>query len=101
MGALGRLGNYAAAIVDFDLGPMNVEEIAEYLPAFFGSMPMVLISGRDRRRTQGMQPWPTSIKAFVHKEQGPDAILDAGLALAQPWRSETEAQAVTARAMPG
>jgi two-component system response regulator HydG len=79
MGSLGRLSNYAAAIVDFDLGPMNGVEIAEYLPAFFGDMPMVLISGKLRQKSG--KDWPRSIRRFVHKDAGPDAVLDAALSL--------------------
>src|SRR5690606_21313433 len=32
MGSVGRLSEYALAIVDFDLGSINGVEIAEYLP---------------------------------------------------------------------
>lgn len=75
MGSLGKLSDYAIAIVDFDLGSMNGLEIAEYLPIFFGDMPMVLISGKHRQAEA--TPWPKSIRTFIHKDQGPDAILDA------------------------
>ncbi len=82
MGFIGLMSRYDAAIVDFDLGSMNGIEIAEYLPAFFSEMPMILISGRDRRCKSGGH-WPISIKSFIHKDQGPDAILDAALAIAE------------------
>jgi DNA-binding response OmpR family regulator len=89
MGSVGRLSDYSAAIVDFDLGPMNGVEIAEYLPAFFGKMPMLLISGKERKAEDGKK-WPTSIQKFVHKDQGPDAILDEASRLldqVSPWRN--------------
>lgn len=75
MGSLGRLSDYSVAIVDFDLGSMNGIEIAEYLPVFFNGMPMILISGKDRV-SNVMSPWPSCIKEFVHKDRGPDHILD-------------------------
>lgn len=78
MGSIGRLSDYAAAIVDYDLGSMNGIEIAEYLPIFFGDMPMVLVSGQ-RRAAESHKPWPPSIRTFVHKDEGPDTILDRAL----------------------
>jgi len=76
VGASGGLSGYMAAIVDFDLGQMNGVDIAEYLSAFMGGLPTVLISGRDRKRDTG-RTWPICIESFIHKDQGPDAILDA------------------------
>ena len=91
MGSLGKLSDYAVAIVDYDLGSqLNGLEIAEYLPAFFGEMPMILVSGRDRRASNKV--WPRSIKSFVHKDLGPDAILD----LAQAWMHEHDGIAIRA-----
>lgn len=90
MGSVGRLSDYGTAIVDYDLGPMNGVEIAEYLPAFFGKMPMVLISGKDRREGE-TNKWPASIRKFVHKDAGPDAILDEAVALLDevaPWTKD-------------
>jgi DNA-binding response OmpR family regulator len=77
MGFLGKLSSYSVAIVDFDLGTMSGIEIAEYLPIFFGDMPMVLVSGMHRDERGRL--WPKSVKEFVHKDEGPDAILDAAV----------------------
>ena len=80
MGGIGRLRRYAAAIVDHDLGTtINGVEVAEYLPTMFAGLSMVLISSRTRTPEPG-RPWPKSIARFVHKDLGPDAILDAALA---------------------
>ena len=78
MGSVGRLSDYSVAVIDYDLGPINGIEIAEYLPIFFSGMPMVLISGRHREQSKDV-PWPSSIRRFVHKDAGPDAILDAAV----------------------
>jgi DNA-binding NtrC family response regulator len=81
MGRIGRFADYGAAIVDHDLGTtVDGVEVAEYLPSLFTGLAMVLISGRERAPTPS-RPWPRSIAKFVHKDQGPDAILDAALTL--------------------
>lgn len=80
MGSLGKLSEYDVAIVDYDLGSINGVEIAEYLPIFFGDMPMILVSGRTRNES-GDKKWPRSIKRFVHKDVGPDEILDSAINL--------------------
>ena len=86
MGSVGKLSNYAVAIVDYDLGSMNGIEIAEYLPVFFDDMPMVLISSQ-KRQSDVHTPWPSSVKRFVHKDRGADAILDAALSFLPPKRT--------------
>ncbi len=78
MGSVGCLGQYDAAIVDYDLGNMTGVEIAEYLKVFFGDIPMVLVSSRHR---DIMKPksWPDSVRCFVHKSAGYEAILSEAL----------------------
>ena len=86
MGSIGAFTKYRVAIVDFQLEQMNGVEVAEYFPIFFHDMPVVLISSNDR--SEGANPehkWPKSIKQFVNKANGPDAIIDAAL----KWRSDT------------
>lgn len=68
LGSIGLLGRYDAAIVDYDLGAVNGVEIAEYLTALFGDIPMILVSERDRS-AEG-KTWPLSIKKFIKKSQG-------------------------------
>ena len=77
MGSIGRLASYQLAIVDYDLGPINGVEVAEYLPALLGSMPLVLISAKDRSAPEGTR-WPDSVARFVNKGEGTEAILRAG-----------------------
>jgi DNA-binding NtrC family response regulator len=72
---IGRLGQYDAAIVDYDLGrEINGVEIGEYLSSLFGGIPMILISGSQRQSTAD-HPWPPSIYGFIHKCAGWDTIL--------------------------
>ena len=68
LGSIGMLGRYDAAIVDYDLGNINGVEIAEYLSALFGDIPMVLVS--EHSRSPGEKVWPSSIKKFIRKSEG-------------------------------
>lgn len=73
MGSIGRLSEYDAAIVDYDLGNMTGIEIAEYMQVFFGDTPMVLVSSLDRRRDVPVT-WPRNVRKFLLKQAGYDAI---------------------------
>lgn len=74
MGSIGRFRDYDAAVIDFDLGSMTGIEIAEYIPIFFGRMPVIIISGKNRRPENGVF-WPSSVRKFIHKDQGFDVIV--------------------------
>jgi CheY-like chemotaxis protein len=74
LGAIGLLGRYDAAIVDYDLGNMNGIEIAEYLSSLFGDIPMVLVS--EKARSPDERGWPNSIKKFMKKSEGYAAALN-------------------------
>lgn len=73
MGSVGRLGEYDGAIVDYDLGDLTGIDIAEYLSVFFGDIPMVLVSSQQRDQSVP-KTWPDSVRKFVHKNAGYDAI---------------------------
>ncbi len=73
LGSVGMLGHYDAAIVDYDLGSLNGIEIAEYLSALFGDIPMVLVS--EKQRDPGDKAWPSSVKRFVKKSDGYEKVL--------------------------
>ena len=70
---------YDAAIVDYDLGTTTGIDIAEHLQVLFGDIPMVLVSSELRDRSVP-RTWPATIKRFVSKQAGFDAILSATLA---------------------
>ncbi len=78
MGSIGRLGNYDAAIVDYDLGGLTGVEIGEYLSAFFGHIPMVLVSASERE-AKSNSPWPESIMTFCIKSDGHAFVLNEAL----------------------
>lgn len=69
---------YDAAIVDYDLGNMTGIDVAEQLGVLFGDIPMVLVSS-ERRDREEPEAWPGSIKGFVPKQAGFEAILSTTL----------------------
>ncbi len=73
LGSIGLLGRYDAAVVDYDLGPLNGIDIAEYLSSFFHEIPVVLVSEKHREPTG--KGWPGCIKRFVHKTSGYEYVL--------------------------
>jgi len=80
LGFVGRLDDYDVAIVDYDLGSMNGIEIAEYLDALFGDIPMLLVSCTEREARTGEQ-WPAAVRRFVRKDSGYFPILEAAAGL--------------------
>ncbi len=71
----GRPLDYSLAIVDYDLGSINGVEFMQYLPILFGDMPTILVSATHRQEDKGV-PWPRCIREFIHKDCGPEEILD-------------------------
>lgn len=69
LGSIGLLGDYDAAIVDYQLEQMTGIEVAEYLSTFFKDVPMVLVSQSDHIPGDARK-WPKSIAKFVPKKAG-------------------------------
>ena len=98
LGFVGLMADYDVAILDYDLGKMTGLEIGEYLTAFFGKMPMLLISGtmRDLGPAEGNRGIPGP---FLHKASGPAQILSAAMQLkaaGKPTEKQAEAANVEA-----
>jgi CheY-like chemotaxis protein len=72
-GSVGALGQYDAAILDFFLDRFTGAEIAEYIDAFFASIPVMVVSGKESY-PEG-QPRPKCVKSFLCKSNGPVKIL--------------------------
>lgn len=82
LGSMNHFSRYHVAIVDYRLEQMTGLEIAEYFPTFYNQMPVLLISQSPLGSCEGMSgKWPSSVKTFVQKCEGPDAILDHAQAL--------------------
>lgn len=75
LGFVSLLRNYDVAIVDYDLGTLNGVEIAEYMSSLLDDMPMVLISASDR--SEEVAHSPHCVRAFLNKDVGFNAILEA------------------------
>ena len=77
MGPLARIKDYDFAIIDVFMGSIRGDELAEYIDMFFGQVPVILVSSEDMVGKNGLSRWPQSVRAFVHKAEGPYKILDA------------------------
>jgi DNA-binding NtrC family response regulator len=73
-----RIQDFDALILDYDLGDMTGVEVAEYVDYFMGGVPVLLISS-NHRRARPLDPWPSSVIGFVHKNEGYENIFDAVL----------------------
>jgi DNA-binding response OmpR family regulator len=76
LGTFARIKEFDVAIVDFYLGNIRGDEIAEYVESFFGHIPVVIASGRDFRAEE-VASWPGAVRQFVAKSAGADAIVAA------------------------
>ena len=83
MGSVSTFADFDIAIVENDTGTLSGIEVGEYLTALLRDMPLILISCGMRPTPITEDNWPSSIKAFVHKTEGPDAIFDSALQFRQ------------------
>jgi len=80
-GRIGAIGAYDAAILDYFLDSFTGAEIAEYFDAFFSSIPVLVVSGRDQYPAGA--PRPKCIRKFLCKSSGPGKILEEALSLVE------------------
>jgi DNA-binding response OmpR family regulator len=76
LGSFARIKTFDLAIVDYYLGSIQGDEIAEYVDTFFAQVPVIIVSSEDFRATRS-QKWPASVRQFVPKAEGPTKILEA------------------------
>ena len=67
------LEDFDVAVIDYDLGSVTGLELTRYVDER-RPMPIVLVSGKVRVPERR---WSDSIHDFVHKDNGPHAIMDA------------------------
>ena len=79
MGSISCFGGFDVAIVENDKGTLSGSEVGEYLTTLLNEMPLILVSCGLRPTEKIKNSWPKAIKAFVHKNDGPDAIFDSAL----------------------
>ena len=76
MGSFARIKEFDIAIVDFYLGTIRGDEIAEYVDTFFDQVPVIIVSSADMSESRISQ-WPASVRMFVPKSAGPGRIIEA------------------------
>jgi DNA-binding response OmpR family regulator len=75
MGSFARIRDFDLAIIDYYLGSLRGDEIAEYVDTFFRDIPVMIVSSQEFQNEQ-IEEWPASVRKFVSKMEGPDAIIE-------------------------
>lgn len=81
MGRVGRLGNYDLVLCDFFLEEFTGGEIADYIKAFFDTVPMIIVSA-DKNVSTIRDDWPPCVRGFLSKDLRPEDILRNAVRLA-------------------
>ena len=77
MPSFAQLQQYDVAIFDYFLETFIGTEIAQYVDAFFPSLPVVIISSKELNSEE--QNWPSCVKGFFNKNLGPIEIIKQSL----------------------
>ena len=83
MGPFARIKDYDLAIIDVYMDSIRGDELAEYLDMFVVQVPVILVSGKDFNLEHQATEWPSSVRAFIHKSEGPYQILATARAVLQ------------------
>lgn len=75
MGSFARIKDFDIAIIDYYLGHLRGDEIAEYVDTFFENMPVIIVSAEASLGVRE-KTWPESVRSFVPKTAGIDYIAD-------------------------
>lgn len=75
LGSFARIKEYEVALIDYFLGNLRGDEIAQYVEMFFQDIPVVIVSGNNFSAEE-VDKWPASVKRFVAKSEGPYNIID-------------------------
>jgi DNA-binding NarL/FixJ family response regulator len=63
-------------ITDYDLGRVTGIQLSNYLQNHLSHLPILIVSAYKQIDTRG---WPPSVKGFLQKQIGPNAILDEAI----------------------
>lgn len=77
MGSFARIREFDVAVIDYYLGSMRGDEIAEYVDTFFDDVPVIIVSSEDLTATKAAAKWPASVRRFVPKQTGCLKIVEA------------------------
>lgn len=75
MGSFARIKEFDVAVIDYYLGSMRGDEIAEYVDTFFSEVPVIIVSSEDLRESRNVK-WPACVRTFIPKSEGPGRIID-------------------------
>lgn len=73
---------FDAAVVDYFLDDIKQNLVGTDVAAVLESTPVVLVSSTDQAIESG-DVWPTSVRKFLNKRVGADAILDSVILLTE------------------
>lgn len=76
LGSFARVREFDIAVIDYYLGSIRGDEIAEYVEMFFKDVPVIIVSSRDFTPTE-VANWPAAVRKFVPKSAGGDEIVHA------------------------
>lgn len=76
MGSFARIREFDVAIIDYYLGTLRGDEIAEYVDTFFSDVPVIIVSSENLAETRSVK-WPASVRKFIPKSDGPGRIVEA------------------------
>jgi DNA-binding response OmpR family regulator len=85
MGSFARIKDFDIAIIDFYLGTIRGDEIAEYVDTFFDQIPVIIVSSQDMSESR-ISRWPASVRMFIPKSEGPGRIIGAAQHILQRER---------------
>lgn len=76
LGSFARIREFDVAVIDYFLGSMQGDEIAEYVDTFFSEIPVIIVSSKPFGAEE-VAKWPSSVRRFIAKSEGPAAIVEA------------------------
>lgn len=70
---------FDAAIIDYYLDGVEEDLRGTSIAGWMGATPVILVSNRDNQCIEDNVIWPTTVRKFLSKTQGAEAILEAAL----------------------
>jgi len=75
LGSFARIREFDIAMIDYYLGNLRGDEIAEYVDTFFREIPVVIVSSESFKSEQ-VAKWPQSVRRFLAKSLGAPKIVE-------------------------
>ena len=75
LGSFARIKDFEIAVIDYYLGSLRGDEIAEYVDMFFQEVPVIIVSSKPFTQ-EDIKKWPSCVRQFVAKTEGQTRIMD-------------------------